>query len=74
MNKLKNTFNCPICHKSVSHKDNPFRPFCSKRCKMIDMGAWLKGDYYIQGDYIGDRADQDSDESIKKGPDSDDDT
>jgi endogenous inhibitor of DNA gyrase (YacG/DUF329 family) len=26
---------------------NPFRPFCSERCKMIDLGAWATESYRI---------------------------
>jgi len=29
---------------------NPFRPFCSERCKMLDLGAWAKEEYRIEGD------------------------
>ena len=30
--------------------DNPYRPFCSERCKLIDLGAWADGSYNIPGD------------------------
>ena len=40
---------CPICHKETNWKDNPFRPFCSERCKMLDLGNWAGGDYRIKG-------------------------
>lgn len=33
--------NCPQCgEKSVYASTNPYRPFCSQRCKSIDFGAW----------------------------------
>jgi uncharacterized protein len=35
---------CPICGKPVDPKH---RPFCSARCRTIDLGRWLKGDYRI---------------------------
>ncbi|HZO98814.1 MAG TPA: DNA gyrase inhibitor YacG [Terriglobia bacterium] len=38
---------CPICKKEVSYKGNPFRPFCSERCKMIDLDNWLSERYRI---------------------------
>jgi len=38
---------CPICHKIANWKDNPFRPFCSERCKLIDLGEWLTERYRI---------------------------
>ena len=35
------TVKCPVCKRALawSH-DFPFRPFCSERCKLIDLGAW----------------------------------
>jgi endogenous inhibitor of DNA gyrase (YacG/DUF329 family) len=35
---------CPICGKPADAKH---RPFCSKRCAMIDLGRWLDGRYSI---------------------------
>jgi len=40
---------CPICKKETVWEGNPFRPFCSERCKLIDLGAWISGDYVIPG-------------------------
>ena len=42
------TARCPICRKEVDFEKNPYRPFCSRRCKMIDLGAWFKEDYRIE--------------------------
>ena len=40
--------NCPICGKrAVFSPDNPFRPFCSERCKLIDLGQWATESYRI---------------------------
>lgn len=39
---------CPICRKPAGHRgDNLFHPFCSKRCKDIDLAGWLDGAYRI---------------------------
>lgn len=38
---------CPRCHEEASWQDNPWRPFCSERCQMADLGHWLSGDYRI---------------------------
>lgn len=38
---------CPTCNKPVQWKDNPFRPFCSERCKLIDFGAWVNEEYSV---------------------------
>ena len=35
------TVNCPICGKSVIWgEQSPYRPFCCKRCQLIDLGEW----------------------------------
>jgi len=41
---------CPICKKTIVQDDNPFRPFCSDRCRMIDLGKWVSEDYRIAGE------------------------
>ncbi len=40
---------CPVCRKKTQWHDNPYRPFCSERCKLIDLGAWASGEYRIKG-------------------------
>ena len=40
---------CPICQRSVSLKD-PEAPFCSERCRLIDLGAWLSEQRAIPGE------------------------
>ncbi|HLM98631.1 MAG TPA: DNA gyrase inhibitor YacG [Bryobacteraceae bacterium] len=37
---------CPICRKEVK-RDNPEFPFCSERCRLIDLGNWASGKYVI---------------------------
>ena len=37
---------CPICKKSVKSTDPDF-PFCSDRCRLIDLGKWASGAYRI---------------------------
>jgi len=41
---------CPVCKKEAAWKDNPFRPFCSERCRMIDLGKWASEEYRIAGE------------------------
>jgi len=38
---------CPVCRKESEWEGNPFRPFCSERCKMADLGAWAGEEYRI---------------------------
>ena len=37
---------CPICKKPVAMGD-PYVPFCSERCKLIDLGNWASEKYVI---------------------------
>jgi uncharacterized protein len=37
---------CPICKKAVQSTAPDF-PFCSERCRTIDLGKWASGDYVI---------------------------
>jgi len=39
---------CPICKKEVPAGE-PFAPFCSDRCRLIDLGKWASGEYVIPG-------------------------
>jgi len=39
---------CPTCKTSVEWtKDSQFRPFCSKRCRLIDLGEWASESHVI---------------------------
>ncbi len=40
---------CPICKVEVHWEHNPCRPFCSERCRLIDLGAWAEERYRIPG-------------------------
>lgn len=42
---------CPICGRRTEYSPaNRWRPFCSERCKLIDLGQWASGGYAIAGD------------------------
>ena len=43
----KNTPACPICHRPTAFAEPPVGPFCSQRCKLVDLGKWLGEDYRI---------------------------
>lgn len=54
---------CPHCGKSVVwDAANPYRPFCSERCKMIDLGAWATESYRVP-------VEDDNDTPDDEGPD-----
>jgi uncharacterized protein len=45
------TVKCPTCGRSIEWSDqSPFRPFCSERCRIIDLGAWLTEKHVIPSD------------------------
>lgn len=47
------TVACPTCHKRVIWgEQSPFRPFCSKRCQLIDLGEWADETHRIASDEI----------------------
>jgi len=42
---------CPTCDREIEWSEAfPFRPFCSERCRLIDLGAWLNEQRNIPGD------------------------
>ena len=41
---------CPTCHRDLDWDTAPFRPFCSERCRLIDLGAWLSEQRAIPGE------------------------
>ncbi|MBX3016647.1 MAG: DNA gyrase inhibitor YacG [Bdellovibrionaceae bacterium] len=39
---------CPHCGNQTVYSDkNPFRPFCSERCRLLDLGAWADESYKV---------------------------
>lgn len=45
------TVECPTCNTDVKwNQDNVFRPFCSERCQLVDLGEWASGNRSIPAD------------------------
>jgi endogenous inhibitor of DNA gyrase (YacG/DUF329 family) len=58
--KRRRAARCPQCGKTADlAPDNRFRPFCSERCKLIDLGAWAAESYRVP--IVEDRTDPDDD-------------
>jgi endogenous inhibitor of DNA gyrase (YacG/DUF329 family) len=36
-----------MCKNTTTWEENPWRPFCSERCKLIDLGKWISEEYKI---------------------------
>ncbi len=51
---------CPICGKPAAEAA---RPFCSTRCRQIDLGRWLGGTYRIETDETPDTGESLQDEA-----------
>lgn len=60
---------CPQCRQMANYEGNPFRPFCSERCRRIDLGTWASEGYVIpdkgseveDNNFSSDESDEDSD-------------
>jgi endogenous inhibitor of DNA gyrase (YacG/DUF329 family) len=54
--KAPPTVTCPHCGKEHQwDTSNRFRPFCSERCKLIDLGKWANEEYRVQQSETGQR-------------------
>ena len=58
---------CPICRKSVKSTDPDF-PFCSDRCRLIDLGKWASGGHVISSP-VADADEAVRQDSIENGDD-----
>ena len=57
---------CPSCGRPFRPAPgNPWRPFCSERCQLIDLGGWLTERHGIPGDEVAPHADQTPEESAE---------
>jgi endogenous inhibitor of DNA gyrase (YacG/DUF329 family) len=53
------TIPCPICRKpALPRTENAAFPFCSARCKLLDLGKWLGEEYRVPGPRPGDGVDE----------------
>ena len=55
------TVKCPICKKEVT-RENPEFPFCSSRCRTIDLGNWASEKYVISTPVENTRSSDDEEE------------
>lgn len=54
---------CPTCNRQVEWQDNPFRPFCCERCKLVDLSKWVSEEYRVPGRPVtGEPVEDDEDE------------
>jgi len=43
---------CPTCGEIAEWDGNPNRPFCSQRCKLLDLGKWAEEEFRIAGESV----------------------
>ena len=56
----KRIVRCPTCGgDSVYASENPYRPFCSERCRNIDFGAWASESYRVASPPVAEDTDPD---------------
>lgn len=41
---------CPICKAETTWEENPDRPFCSEKCRFMDLGKWVSEEYRVKGE------------------------
>ena len=59
MNKPRSV-KCPTCGKQVEwNEKSVWRPFCSERCKLIDLGEWAEENHRIAGEPVSPWIEQD---------------
>ncbi len=46
------TVKCPRCKKEIIWEESEFKPFCSDRCRLQDLGAWFMEEHTISGEEI----------------------
>ncbi|HEV7642603.1 MAG TPA: DNA gyrase inhibitor YacG [Pyrinomonadaceae bacterium] len=39
--------NCPNCGKQIEWSESEYRPFCSQKCKLLDLGEWIEEGYRV---------------------------
>jgi hypothetical protein len=54
---------CPVCKNKTTWEENPWRPFCSERCKLVDLGKWVLEEYKIAGAKQEEEQDKQEDKS-----------
>ena len=64
---MAQTISCPICGKKVA-LDDANMPFCSDRCRLLDLGAWASEAYVISTPAASNELEQPAEPQQPKGP------
>lgn len=71
MSSKKKILRCPTCRTVVAEKDETF-PFCSDRCRSIDLGKWASGAYRISSPVVDPEVLEGLAENVKRHGNNDD--
>ena len=62
------TSKCTMCGKPTERRpQNKFHPFCSERCRLLDLGKWLNEGYRVPGPRVGDGSEEGAEEARPGG-------
>ena len=65
---MATTIKCPVCETPFTVETTDAMPFCSRRCRQIDLGRWLGERYVVPARRATDEGDDDGDESAEGWP------
>lgn len=54
---MPSTPRCPTCGRPVQWEGNPDRPFCSERCRVVDLGNWADERFRVPGEPVSEDVD-----------------
>ncbi len=60
----KPKLSCPTCKKETQKEGNAHFPFCSDRCRLVDLGKWLDDGYSVPGSDSSPSADNEMQEEF----------
>lgn len=61
--------NCPICRKPVDSAIDPDFPFCSERCRLLDLGNWAAEKYAVSEPLFDEEGDEEPESQKRKRDD-----
>lgn len=60
---------CPICQKPVDSAIHPDFPFCSERCRLLDLGNWAAEKYVVSEPLFDEEGEEPPEADKRKGDD-----
>jgi endogenous inhibitor of DNA gyrase (YacG/DUF329 family) len=58
---------CPTCDRQFDIEQTTAMPFCSERCRQVDLGRWLDERHFIQVEKIPDESEEEDFPTIEQG-------